>query len=496
MSQARPPVFWWSAGLIAALLLLGVVATGTMGEVFAAVQTAVVRRLGGMYLLSMTAFLVVAVWLAVSPLGRIRLGPPGARPQFATLTWFSMLFSAGMGIGLLFFGVAEPMTHYARPPGGGPATPADAMGLTYFHWGLHPWGLYALVALGLAFAHHCHRRPLSLRWALHPLLGERVRGPIGDAIDVLAVVGTLFGVATSLGLGAVQINAGLAHIAGVPVSGTAQLVIIAVITAIATASVCSGLEVGVRRLSELNMGIAALLLVFLFIAGPTTFIATEFIDNLLVYMRELPSASVRGPEASEAWLGDWTIFYWAWWIAWAPFVGTFIARISRGRTVRELVLGVLLAPSLAGFVWLGVWGDAALHEELFGAGGIASAVTDSRATAVFVLLERHPFAAVTTIACTLCIALFFVTSSDSASLVVDMLASGGNPEPPIAQRVFWAVLEGVAAAILLVSGGLAALQSAALSTAAPLCLVTIAMTVALVIGLRRASRSACNHGSS
>jgi choline/glycine/proline betaine transport protein len=480
-------VFWWSAGIVAVLLLLAVLATRTTAQVFDSVQIAVVRRLGPMYLLSMTMFVVVALWLAVGRRGRIRLGPPGARPEFSTPTWFAMLFSAGMGIGLLFFGVAEPITHFAHPPAGGTATPADAMGLTFFHWGLHPWGLYALVALGLAFASHREGRPLSLRWALHPLLGDRVRGRIGDAIDVLAVVGTLFGVATSLGLGASQINAGLAHVAGVPVSPTVQLLIIAAITAVATGSVCSGLHVGVRRLSELNMGLAAVLLVFLFVAGPTAFIASGFVDDLAAYVRELPMASLRGPAASEAWLGDWTIFYWAWWIAWAPFVGTFIARISRGRTVRELVLGVLLAPSLAGLVWLCVWGDAALHEELFGAGGIAAAVADNRATAVFVLLERHPFAAATTIACTICIALFFVTSSDSASLVVDMLASGGNQDPPLSQRVFWAVLEGAIAAVLLLAGGLAALRSAALSTAAPLCLVILGMAASLVIALRRAS---------
>ena len=268
-------------------------------------------------------------------------------------------------------------------------------------------------------------------------------------------------------------------------AGGAQLAIIAVITAAATLSVASGLAVGVRRLSELNMGLAAVLLVFVALSGPTAFIVGSFADNLWAYLQRLPMRSIYGPDAGAQWLGDWTVFYWAWWISWAPFVGVFIARISRGRTVRELLGGVLLAPTLAGFVWLTVWGGAALHDELHGPGGIAAAVGESTPSGIFVLLSHLPLAAVTAVACTLCVALFFVTSSDSASLVVDILASGGNPDPPLGQRVFWAVLEGAVAAALLLGGGLTALQSAAISTAAPLCLIVVAIGVALVVALRR-----------
>jgi len=489
--DVNPVVFWTSAGLILAVVALTVVATEAMGTFFGAVQREIVDKLGWFYVLTMTGFVVFAVWLMLSRYGSIRLGPDDSKPDFGRPTWFAMLFSAGMGIGLLFYSVAEPIMHFGAPPSGPANTPEAAraaMGLTFFHWGLHPWAAYMIVGLSLAYFTYRRGLPLTIRSPFQPLFGDRIHGRLGDAIDTLAVVSTLFGVATSLGLGAMQVNAGLDHVFGLAQGTTTQIGIIAIITGLATTSVVSGLDVGIRRLSELNMVLATLLLAFVFAAGPTTFLVTAFVENIGAYLQTLPVHSfwtgLFDDAAHRKWLGSWTVFYWAWWIAWAPFVGMFIARISRGRTIREFAAAVLLGPTLAGFVWLTVFGDSALHEQLFGAGGIAEAVSESVPTAVFVLLERYPWSDITATACTLCVVLFFVTSSDSASLVVDTIASGGKQEPPIGQRVFWAVLEGVVAAVLLFAGGLKALQTAAITTALPFAVVIIAMCVALVRGLR------------
>jgi len=477
--------------LILGILGVSVVATDTVGGFFAHVQKAIVTHMGWFYVISMTGFLVFAVWLLFSRFGKIRLGPDDSRPDFSTPTWFAMLFSAGMGIGLIFFSVAEPILHYGSPPTGPGETlvaARNSMGLTFFHWGLHPWAVYSIVGVSLAYFSFRRGLPLSMRSVFYPLLGPRVHGRLGDAVDILAVVSTLFGVATSLGLGAMQVNAGLHHVFGLHQSMAVQVVIIALITLLATASVVSGLDVGIRRLSELTMLMAALLLVFLFVMGPSTFLMNAFVENLGAYLQRLPnnsfSTGVFEGAQSREWLGSWTVFYWGWWIAWSPFVGMFIARISRGRTIREFLVAVLLGPTVAGFIWLTVFGDSALHQEIYGAGGLSSAVSDSIPTAVFVLLERYPLAWLTSLICTLCVVLFFVTSSDSASLVVDTIASGGKQDPPVPQRVFWAVLEGVVAATLLLAGGLLALQTAAITTALPLCALIIVMCFALVKGLR------------
>ncbi len=489
--DVHPVVFWTSASLILGILGVSVVATDTVGGFFAHVQKAIVTHMGWFYVISMTGFLVFAVWLLFSRFGKIRLGPDDSRPDFSTPTWFAMLFSAGMGIGLIFFSVAEPILHYGSPPTGPGETlvaARNSMGLTFFHWGLHPWAVYSIVGVSLAYFSFRRGLPLSMRSVFYPLLGPRVHGRLGDAVDILAVVSTLFGVATSLGLGAMQVNAGLHHVFGLHQSMAVQVVIIALITLLATASVVSGLDVGIRRLSELTMLMAALLLVFLFVMGPSTFLMNAFVENLGAYLQRLPnnsfSTGVFEGAQSREWLGSWTVFYWGWWIAWSPFVGMFIARISRGRTIREFLVAVLLGPTVAGFIWLTVFGDSALHQEIYGAGGLSSAVSDSIPTAVFVLLERYPLAWLTSLICTLCVVLFFVTSSDSASLVVDTIASGGKQDPPVPQRVFWAVLEGVVAATLLLAGGLLALQTAAITTALPLCALIIVMCFALVKGLR------------
>ena len=487
----HPIVFWVSTGLVLAILVPSLLATETVSAFFAWLQSSIAENFGWLYIFSMTGFLIFAVALMVSRFGSIRLGPDDAEPEFSRLTWFAMLFSAGMGIGLLFFSVAEPIMHFSSPPAGrGEDLDAvrNAMGLTFFHWGLHPWAVYSVVGLSLAYFGFRKGLPFSVRSALYPLIGERIHGWMGNVVDIIAILSTLFGVATSLGLGAMQVNAGLNHIAGVAESTTVQLMIIAAITTVATVSVISGLHVGIRRLSEINMGLAGSLMLYLLIAGPTFYLLGAFAENIGTYLRQLPvnsiwTASIAGPGGSE-WLSAWTVFYWAWWIAWAPFVGMFIARISKGRTVREFMIAVLLGPTAVGFVWLTVFGDTALYQETVGAGGLVEAVSSSMPTAVFVLLERYPLAEITGIVGTLCVVLFFVTSSDSASLVVHTIASGGSEHPGPAHRIFWAVLEGVVAAVLLLAGGLTALQTGAITMALPLCIVIIVMCVGLFRGLR------------
>lgn len=489
--KIHPIVFFASAGIIVGMVIAAAVLGDDMAHFFERVQAAIIERFGWFYVLSMSGFLVFALYIALSRFGDIRLGPDDSTPDYSRASWLSMLFSAGMGIGLLYFAVAEPLLHYAQPAtgeGGTLAAAREAMGLTFFHWGLHPWGVYAVVGLTLGYFGFRRGLPLSIRSAFYPLLGERIHGTPGNIIDILAVVSTLFGVATSLGLGAMQVNAGLEHVFGLGQSGTAQVIIIAIITLAATASVVSGLDAGIRRLSEANMVLAVILLVFVLIVGPTAFLAGAFVENLGVYAHQLLLNSfwtaTFEPTNRSDWLTSWTVFYWAWWISWAPFVGMFIARISRGRTIREFVLTVLFAPTLFGFIWLTIFGDTALYEQVFGGVNLAGAVEESIPTAVFVLLEQFPLAIASGVLCTLCIILFFVTSSDSASLVIDTIASGGAEHPPVSQRVFWALLEGAVAAALLYVGGLQALQAAAIATALPFCAVIVLMCWSLYKGLR------------
>lgn len=486
--RCHPVVFPVSAGLIVGFVAFSLVFLEQVGAAFAALQTGIAESAGWFLVLVVNLYLGYVVFLMLSRFGHVRLGAPTDRPEFSRVTWFSMLFSAGMGIGLLFFSVAEPMYHYVAPPTGEPRTldaARQAMRLTYFHWGLHAWGIYALVGLALAFFSFNRGLPLTIRSAFHPLLGDRIHGPIGNAIDVLACVATLFGVATSLGLGVQQINAGLDHVFGIGEGLGLQVALIAGITACATVSVVSGVNRGIRRLSELNLGLALLLMLLVLALGPTQFLLNALVQNLGAYLQALPSLSFW-TEAYRftSWQNDWTVFYWAWWIAWSPFVGMFIARVSRGRTVREFLLGVLFVPTGLTFVWLSIFGNAALFEERFGSGGIADAVAQNMPVALFVLLERFPLATLTSLAGVLIVMTFFVTSSDSASLVIDIISGGGDLEPPIKQRVFWAVLEGVVAAVLLAGGGLVALQTAAITTGLPFSIVLLVMTYSLYRGVR------------
>ncbi len=431
------------------------------------------------------------LFLAVSQFGRIRLGGQDARPEFPLFAWLAMLFSAGMGIGLMFWSVGEPVFHFLAPPLDGVAAESaeaaqQAMGLTFFHWGLHAWGIYAAVGLSLAFFAFNWGLPLTMRSVFYPILGDRIYGWAGNAIDILAVWATLFGLAASLGFGVGQISAGLNFLFGTPDTTGMQVGLIFIITGFATASVVSGLGAGVRRLSELNIYLATALMLFVLAVGPTLFILGSFLQSLGYYVSSLPRLSFWTETFENTnWQNSWTVFYWAWWISWSPFVGTFIARISKGRTIREFVLGVLLLPSVVSCLWMSVFGGSAMYLELNDIGTLTDAVNDNVATALFVMLQNFPLTGITSFIGIILVVVFFVTSSDSGSLVVDNLTSGGKLDSPVPQRVFWAVMEGVVAAVLMLSGGLAAIQSAAIAVGLPFAIVLLVMCYSLYQGLNR-----------
>ncbi|MFP5315423.1 MAG: BCCT family transporter [Actinomycetes bacterium] len=445
---------------------------------------------GPYYLLAVAGFVVFAVWMGVSRFGDIKLGKDDGEPEFKLLSWFAMLFAAGMGIGLVFWGAAEPLTFFVNPKPGVEGDARElanaAMTQTYLHWGFHAWAIYAVVGLSLAYAIHRKGRPVSIRWALEPLLGDRVKGRAGDVIDIIAIVGTVFGVATSLGLGVQQIAAGLVHLGAFGESTDALLVgLIIVITFIAILSVVSGVGKGIKWLSNINLGMAAVFLVSVLLLGPTLFLFREFVQSVGGYLQNVIGlsfdSSAFAGEAGREWQGFWTVFYWGWWMSWAPFVGLFIARISRGRTVREFVLGVLLVPSMVSFIWFAVMGGTAIDRAFAdGNGGLFDPEEGIVSEEVlFNLLEGLPLGGVLSVIAVALVAIFFITSSDSGSLVVDMLASGGLTDPPKWSRVLWAALEGALAIALLLAGGLAALQTGSILTALPISVVIIGMCISL-----------------
>jgi choline/glycine/proline betaine transport protein len=490
------PVFWPSAILIVVFIAITLIVGEPMQEIFKTVQTGISNVGGWFFILCVNIFLVFCFYLAFSKYGRIRLGGQDARPEFSTSAWFAMLFSAGMGIGILFWSVAEPVSHFMTPPESvlGDIDPndipnrtraAEAMGLTYLHWGMHAWSIYALVGLALAFFAYSRKLPLSLRSVFYPLLGDRIYGWIGDVIDIVAVISTLFGLATSLGFGVSQVAAGLTHVFGIPDSIWLEVGLIMGITGVATISVVLGVDKGVKVLSELNMRLAVVFLVFLIIVGPTLFIFDSFIQNIGYYTQNLAEMSFWAETYQQTdWQNGWTVFYWAWWISWSPFVGMFIARVSRGRTVREFILGVLIVPSLLTFFWLSAFGGSALFLEINGIADMAGAA-DEPATALFKLLDQFPLSSITSIIGIILVTIFFVTSSDSGSLVIDSITAGGKLDAPVGQRIFWAQTEGAVAAVLLLGGGLGALQTAAITTGLPFAFILLVMCYSLRQGLQR-----------
>ncbi|MGO2997070.1 MAG: BCCT family transporter [Moraxellaceae bacterium] len=474
------PVFIPAAVIMLLLVIGTAINPEAAGALFNDVLSFTTETFGWFYMLAVALFLMFIIVLAFSSYGSIKLGPDHAEAEYGFLEWFAMLFSAGYGIALLFYGVAEPVMHFSSPPMSDPQTIAaakEAMQIAYFHWGFHIWAIYGVVGLSLAYFAFRHGLPLSIRSTLYPLIGDKIHGPIGHIVDVFAILGTMFGIATSLGLSVSQINAGLNYLLPdiIPVNTTIQVVAIALVTSAALVSVLAGMDKGVKRLSILNMVLATALMVFVFVVGPTIFILNAFMENTGSYLGNIVERtfSLQAYENSD-WIGSWTLFIFAWTIAWAPFVGLFIAKISRGRTIREFVLGVMLVPTFFTFFWFSVFGDTALHMIMVdGYNSLISEVQNNQAIALFKLLERLPFTEFVSSLTILLIITFFVTSSDSGSLVIDSLAAGGRSDTPWWQRSFWVVTEGAVAAVLLIAGGLTALQTAAIVSALPFAIIIL-----------------------
>lgn len=473
-----PPVFYTSAILITALVIFASVLPETAQSFFGDMQAWIVENVSWFYVLAVALILLSTLFMAASRYGDIKLGPDHSQPDYKSSTWFAMLFSAGMGIGLMFFGVAEPVMHFIAPPVGDPNTvqaAREAMKLTFFHWGLHAWAIYAVVALILAFFSYRHGLPLTLRSALYPLIGKRIYGPIGHAVDIFAIISTVLGIATSLGYGVLQINSGFNYLFDLPVGTNVQVFLIVAITALATLSVATGLDKGIRILSEINLSLAVILLVLVLMLGPTALLLKSFVENTGGYLSEIVSNTFNlfAYEPTD-WLGGWTLLYWGWWLSWSPFVGMFIARVSRGRTIREFLTGVLLVPTGFTFMWMTVFGNTSINMIMNkGITSLADQVNADTSLALFAFLEHFPFSSVLSMVAVCMVILFFVTSADSGSLVIDMLASGGNTQTPLWQRIFWASSTGIVAITLLLSGGLGALQSATIASALPFSIILL-----------------------
>ncbi len=484
-----PPVFFGAVFVIGVVLAIGVIFPNQAQEVFGSVQTGILASFGWFYLLAVGVFLVGVLLLCLGRTGRLKLGPDDSTPDFKFVSWIAMLFAAGMGIGLMFYAVGEPMTHFMAPPTAEPRSVEavrEAMSVTFFHWGIHAWAVYAVVGLSLAYFGYRYNLPLTIRSGLYPLLRERINGPIGHVVDVFAIVGTMFGIATSMGVGVSQINAGLTYLFGLPLGLEVQLPVIAFVTALATVSVITGIDKGVRILSEINIVVAILLMLFVLVTGPTGLLFRDFVQNLGLYLNTLVLRTFNiYAYQPTPWIDAWTLFYWAWWISWSPFVGMFIARVSRGRTVREFITCVLIIPTLVSILWMTTFGGTALQQFIVeGYTGVQQTVTDYvPELSLFRMLADLPLAGVSSLIGIVLVMAFFVTSSDSGSLVIDTITAGGKTDAPVAQRVFWAVFEGVVAVVLLLGGGLAALQAGAIATGFPFALLLVLMMVATWRGL-------------
>ena len=495
--RVSKPVFLSSALLIIAFIIFGAFFNELANEVFGQAKAFISVRFGWFFIVVVNLALLMSIYLIFSKYGDIRLGYQTEEPEYNLVSWIGMLFSAGIGIGLLYWGTAEPLQHFMSPPLGEPETIAaakQAMNISFLHYGLHVWAIYGMVALSLAYFHYRRGLPLAIRSTLYPLIGKKIYGPWGHTVDTLAVFGTMFGVVTTLGLGVLQINSGLETLFGIPNTITVQIILIAFITMLAGLSLMMGLDKGIKRLSDINIFLTIVLLSFVIFLGPTQFIINSFVENIGNYIHQVIPLGLwtESYAGEENWQSSWTIFYWAWWISWSPFVGVFIARISRGRTIREFILGVLLIPITILFLWFTAFGGSAVHMELMAAAdpslaspGLVEAVKADYGSAIFKLMEFYPFAKAATLLIIVMIVLWFVTSSDSASFVIDMLTSGGDANPPKIQRLFWAGTEGVIAAVLLAAGGLGALQAASIVSGFPFAVVILIMLYSLLRGLSR-----------
>ena len=486
------PVFLFTSGLTILFSSLVLIFPEASTELLSDTRNFVLNWFDTLFTVSMSSFILVIFFLIISPFGKIRLGGDGSIPEFGFISWTCMLFAAGVGIGMTFYGAAEPLSYYTgvfgTPLGVSPGTEEAyrlAFSATIFHWGLSGWSVYAIIGLALAFFSYNWKLPLTIRSIFYPLLGNRIWGWQGDLIDIIAVLATLFGLATSLGLGAQQASAGLLYIFELPNNILSQSLIIIFITSVAIFSVYRGLDRGVRVLSNINIGLALILLTFVVIAGPTVKILLSYGDNLVNYFQDIVRLSNWNRPDDEAWYHDWTIFYWAWWISWSPFVGMFIARISKGRTIREFLSVVMFIPLMFNLIWFTSFGETAIDQHQRGLGNLNEPVGEI-SLILFYMLDNLLFPIFTSLFALFMLVLFFVTSSDSGSLVIDTITSGGKSDPPRIQRVIWAVIQGLLAIVLLVGGGsyaLSAIQSGAISMAAPFIFILIAATISLLRGI-------------
>jgi choline/glycine/proline betaine transport protein len=487
--SAIPAVFFIAAGLAVLFVIFAIPFNQQFAAFFGALTEFTVAYFGWFYILSVTGLLLFLIWVALSRYGDIRLSADHETPEYGTITWFAMLFAAGVGTILMFWGVAEPISHFANPPvsgiaAGTPQAAELAMAIALYHFGLHTWTIFTLPALAIGYFAYRQGLPMRISSIFYTVLGDKVFGPIGWAIDIIAVLGTLFGVAVSVGLGTLQLNSGLHYLFGLPVGAGSQLVIVAVITCVATISVALGLDRGIKRLSEFNIVIALLILLFVWMAGPTLFLTAGTVQNIGNYLQHLPwLAFWTETYQGTSWQRQWTVFYWAWTISWAPYVGIFIARISKGRTIRQFVGGALGAPLLFTVIWFSIFGLAAIDLELNQGAGIATQVGADVSVALFTFLEEFPFATVTSIASVLIIIVFLTTSADSAALVVDLLSRRDDQPSRTAQRVFWTLLLGTMAGTLLLGGGLEALQNVITTLGFPFCVLLVFMAIALTRAL-------------
>lgn len=475
-------VFYISLIIISVFVLWGVISPENLSATAEYLLSFTIDKFGWFYLLTTFLILGFSVYLAFSKYGNIRLGADSDRPKYSNITWFSMLFSAGMGIGLVFWGVAEPIQHYLDPPlgltGGTPEAARAAMRYSFLHWGLHPWAIYTVIGLSLAYFNFRKGFNGLISSTFYPLLKEKIHGPIGKIIDILAIIATAFGVATSLGLGALQINGGLNEVFGISNKLGTQIIIIAIVTVLFLISATTGVDKGIKILSNLNVGVAGGLFLFVLFLGPTSFIFDTLVTTLGDYGQNIINMSLRlTPFTKGTWVGDWTLFYWAWWIAWAPFVGTFIARVSKGRTIKEFVLGVLLIPSFFSFVWFATFGGTALNMEMFKGIEIAKAVEQDLTSALFVTLRNLPLGIIVSLIATILIVTFFITSADSATFVLGMMSSKGDNNPKNKVKFVWGILQSAIAIILLLSGGLKGLETMSILAALPFAFILLIMCV-------------------
>lgn len=486
-------VFWISTAILMVAVIFGVAMPKSFEAITANVQSFVTSTFGWYYLILVSVIVLFCIFLIFSPVGNIRLGKADERPEYSRPTWFAMLFSAGMGIGLVFWGAAEPISHFAaNPPLAQPGSDAalkDSMRFTFFHWGIHAWAIYALVGLCLAYFNFRKDEPGLISATLRPLLGKYTEGKIATLIDVIAVTATVIGVATTLGFGAAQINGGLSFMLNIPNNFVIQLIIIIVVTILFLMSAWSGLSKGIKYLSNANMYLAVLLLVLVFVMGPSLFILNLFTDTLGSYFQNIIGMSFRiaplRTDEYREWINNWTIFYWAWWISWSPFVGIFIARVSRGRTIREFLIGVLLLPAIVSFIWFAVFGTTAIDVQQAGAVDLTQFSTE---TVLFAIFEQLPFSSLLSIIAVLLISIFFITSADSATFVLGMQTTYGSLTPPNRVKLVLGVILAAMAAILLYSGGLTALQNALIIAAFPFSIIMILMMASLYKALKKDKR--------